>query len=174
MMLSSIFLIDQDTIDLRPDMFDDLPEGLELEEGLVSPRFSGTTEAGDPFTVSADYALPGLDGYRLRNIEGRLERPGDPLDLTATRGTYNSDGEILILDEGVDLATQSGYRMISDIAVLALVENTVEVPVPVEITGPGLELNANALRTEPGSDMIWFEGDVRLKLTPTESEENEP
>lgn len=179
-LLSTIFLIDQDRIDFDENLLGDLPEGLNFDEGVLSPRLAGELSDGTPYSLRAEFAVPLPSGYRLRDVTARLEREGDRVRLAAAEGLYDVAGKVLSLTGGVDLDTQGGARLITDSARMELDDRSLTIPDALEVTAPGLRLRANGLRTErvvsgdtgAGDDIIWFEGDVRLSIDPEQRSEN--
>lgn len=168
-LLSTIFLIDQDRIDFDESLLGELPEGLDFEEGVLSPRLAGELADGTPYSLRAEFAVPVLSGYRLRDVTARVERELDPVEMIAAEGVYSGDDKQLTLSGGVDLHTQSGAQLVTDSAVVGLNDRSLSLPSPLELTSPGAQLRANSLRTEQmptGDDIIWFEGDVRLSIDP--------
>jgi len=168
-LLSTIFLIDQDRIDFDENLLGDLPTGLDFDQGVLSPRLAGELTDGTPYSLQAEFAVPSTDGYRMREVTARVERYGDPVQMTAAEGAYAGSDKRLILSGGVDLSTRGGIRLTTQIAEIGLQDRALTLPEPLDLTAPGAHLRANSLRTEQtpaGDDMIWFEGDVRLSITP--------
>lgn len=174
-LLSTIFLIDQDRIEFDDSLLGDLPEGLDFDEGVLSPRLAGELADGTPYSLRAEFAVPMPSGYRLRDVTARLEREGDRVQMVAAEGLYEAAAKALSLTGGVDLSTQSGSRLVTDSARVGLDDRSLTMPSALEVTSPGLRLQANSLRTEQTSnndDIIWFEGDVRLSIDPEQRAEN--
>lgn len=168
-LLSTIFLIDDDRIDFDETLLGDLPEGLDFEEGILSPRLAGEMEDGTPYSLRAEFAIPAPGGYQLRDVTARLERAGDPVELAAGEGLYSSDTRRLVLSGGVDLTTAGGASMLTEELRFGLTDRALEVPRDLAITAPGMTLRANgarSTRSEDGDDIIWFEGAVQLRIEP--------
>ena len=173
-LLSTIFLIDQDTIDFDESLLGELPEGIDFEEGVLSPRLAGEMADGTPYALRAEFAVPTPQGYRLRDVTARLERAVDPIDLTAAEGVFAD--QVLTLSGGVDLSAGEGARLVTGRAEVGLDARTITLPDPLELTLPGAVLNARSARSErgeDGDDIIWFEGDVRLRIEPDRTAEDE-
>lgn len=148
-----------------------LGAGLKLD----NPRFAGTTDAGDPFVVTADWALP--DGA-MPNLVG-LEKPkgeihlGNGLSVTveAKTGEMRRKDEQLHLLGDVDLRTSDGYRARTRRVELDLANKTAVVPGPVQAAGPRGELEADSMRVDRATPetrdvVVRFEGNVRLRILP--------
>lgn len=88
-----------------------------LEEGLklINPRFTGATNRGEPFSVSAEWALP--DGPRperveLNSVSGEINlADGRIVSLSATSGVLEPKANILTLTDGVRFASSDGYEI---------------------------------------------------------------
>ncbi|WP_316014398.1 hypothetical protein [Roseobacter sp. HKCCA0434] len=167
-LLSTIFLIDQDRIDFDEGLLGAVPEGVDFDEGVLSPRLAGTTSDGTPYAFEAEFALPSEGAYRLQDISGRLERVDDPVELTAGEGAFDPDTDLLELSGGIDLRTGSGNSISTSIARIGLADRSLLLPEDVEVRFEGGELRADSARTGDGAeaDMIWFEGDVRISIQP--------
>ena len=76
--------------------------------------------------------------------------------------------QLASLGDGVLVQTTQGYRMESDTIVMALDEIRLEAPTPVHITGPGVDLTANAMEVEEvnGAPIVRFTGAVRMIYDP--------
>lgn len=149
-----------------------LAAGLKLD----NPRFAGTTDGGDPFVVTADWALP--DGAMPNLVD--LEKPkgeihlgnGLTLTVTAKTGEMRRKDEQLHLVGDVDLKTSDGYRARSARVELDLASKSALVPGPIEAEGPRGQLAANSMRVDPTAPdsrdvVVRFEGNVRLRINPT-------
>ena len=148
-----------------------LGAGLKLD----NPRFAGTTDDGNPFVVTADWALP--DGAMPNLVD--LERPqgelhlddGLTLTVAARTGEMRRETEQLHLLGDVDLRTSDGYRARTERVELDLARKTAKAPGPVSAHGPRGELHADSMRVDPARpdsrDMIVrFQGNVRLRILP--------
>lgn len=153
--------------------------GLEAGIRIENPRFSGTTDAGDPFTLRAVSAVPN-DPARNR-IE--LERPGGTLTLPdgrtvngrSERGLMLRDLEDLILTRDVVIATSDGYRIETEEIVIDLALKEAEGSGKIRGFGPEGTLEAGRFRMErkkngrrrqaPGL-VLFFEDAVRVVFIP--------
>lgn len=148
-----------------------LAAGLKLD----NPRFTGVTDDGDPFIVTAEWALP--DGALPDRIE--LERPegelrlgsGTTLRVTALSGDMQRKKERLDLVGDVELRTSDGYFAQSDRVELNLSDKSALVPGRIVATGPTSRLEADRMivtrRSADANDVIvHFQGNVRVRLRP--------
>ena len=150
-----------------------LGAGMRLE----NPRFAGVTDAGEPFTVRADWAVP--DGAMPRVID--LERPraeiglkdGRTVTVVAAEGRLNRRRETATLTGGVTLETSDGYRIETARVRVDFAEKTARAPGAVTAEGPRGSIEAGSMRAEGGPEgladgQIWFENRVRLVFIPRE------
>ncbi|MEO0681547.1 MAG: hypothetical protein AAF192_14155 [Pseudomonadota bacterium] len=163
---------------------------LALGEGLAvtSPSISGATEAGEPFVVVADRAVP--DGpdpslITLDVVRAEFEQAeGRKLELSAEAGTLRPKDQTLALAGRVRLTTSDGYRVATEAVEADLAAGEVRAPGPVRAEGPQGFIEAGRFRAtrsprkDPGSDdadalgepaagdYLWFEGGVTVRWDP--------
>ncbi|MEL6576301.1 MAG: hypothetical protein AAFQ81_10460 [Pseudomonadota bacterium] len=151
-----------------------LGAGLRLDE----PRFAGTTEDGDPFTIRARTATP--DGPLAREIAldaptGKLTLAnGQVLEAVATDGIMYREAERLALGGGVEITTSGGYRFTAPALTLDLATNGAEATGNILGTGPQGSIEAKKLTITDaeaglGGARLYFEGSVRVLFTPDEN-----
>ena len=143
-------------------------DGLRLEQ----PRITGAARDGRPFVVTADWALP--DGPNPETVElgplrgetmmGETRR----LTLEAGGGRFRVDSETLTLTGAVALVTSDGWRLTASAADVDLDDERLSAQGPVSGSGPSGDLEAGSMRAErrEDGDYLWFEGGVRLRITP--------
>lgn len=147
----------------------DVTDGLRLAQ----PRFSGVTRDGQPFVVTADWALP--DGpdpeqVRLGPVRGEIEaEAGRRVTLTAEGGEILPKRKRLILEGAVEALTSDGYRALAPFAEVDLGAETLVAEGPVAVSGPAGDIAAGAMRAarRDGAFVVWFEGGVRVRADPT-------
>lgn len=146
-----------------------------LDEGLrlTNPHFTGATKKGEPFTVTADWALP--DGPRpeeveLSGVKGEIIlEDGRELAVTAPGGMLVTETSHVSLNGGVTLVTSDGYTITSDTAALDPKAEKVEAGggVTVEMA-PGTITSENMRATRSGDPgegaYIWFENRVKVHI----------
>ena len=150
--------------------------GLGAGLRLDNPRFAGVTEEGDPFVVTADWALP--DGAMPDRID--LEKPVGELHLADARvvTVRAATGELFRGEERLNLAgdvvleTSDGYRVETPRVEVDLRAKVAVAPERLHATGPrgGIEADrARVVRGEgEGNTTVRFEGDVRVTWQPDE------
>ncbi|HET7408816.1 MAG TPA: LPS export ABC transporter periplasmic protein LptC [Paracoccaceae bacterium] len=140
---------------------------------LDNPRFSGVTEEGDPFTVTADWALPDgavPDRIDLEKPVGELQMGEQAVTVTAETGALFRDAERLRLKGDVVLETSDGYRIETPSVEVDLATKTAEAPRRLRAEGPRGSIEADRVRLTRGEGAddltIRFEGDVRVNWQP--------
>ena len=142
-----------------------LGEGLKL----TNPRFTGATAKGEPFTVTAEWALP--DGPRpenveLSNVSGELNMiDGRFVELSALGGNLMPRANIVELSGSVAFVSSDGYELRASRARLEADRNLLTAEGPVTAKGPMGRIEAGSLRVErrgEDGDFIWFENRVKV------------
>ncbi|MEM6439323.1 MAG: LPS export ABC transporter periplasmic protein LptC [Pseudomonadota bacterium] len=160
---------------------------LALGEGLAvtSPSIAGATEAGEPFVVEAERAVP--DGpdpsqVELEDVRGAFEQAeGREITLAASTGVLRPKDQTLALSGDVRLDTSDGYAVRTQSVEADLNAGSVMAPGPVSAIGPAGSIEAgrfHARRIEEGDaaapelgetapgDYLWFEGGVTVRWVP--------
>ncbi len=154
-------------------------EGVDLsslEEGLklAHPRFTGTTNRGEPFSVTAEWALPDAprpQRVELSKVEGEfLLKDGRLITLAADTGVLRPDDKILNLGQGAKLTTSDGYLVSADSAVINAETNTMTATGNIHASGGLGEITSDTMRAarvvSNGSESayIWFEKRVKVRI----------
>lgn len=147
----------------------DLSDGLKLS----NPRFTGETAKGEPFTLSAAWALP--DGPRpetveLNDVAGEVHlADGREVRINADSGMFLPKQDVVTVEGNVRLTRSDGYELTASAARLDAESGAFSAEGPVRAVGPEGEITAGSLRAErdgasgPG-DYIWFENRVHLRI----------
>lgn len=139
---------------------------------IDNPRFSGVTDAGDPFVVIADSAEPeGAVPNRidLENPVGELQMSERGVTVTADRGVLFRDEEQVNLEGDVVLVTSDGYRVEAPAVRVYLETKTAVAPERMRAIGPNGSIEADSVQLVRGDDdalTVRFEGDVRVDWRP--------
>lgn len=172
--IGAIFLIGRD----RATIFDAetaaqlaaVSTGMRLD----NPRFSGLTDEGDPFVITADWALP--DGAMPNRIAlekpvGTLRSGGQVLKVTAETGELLREEERLHLGGSVVMESSDGYRIVTEGVDIDLSARSATAPTRLRADGPQGSIEADRVSIAQGEaddDMtIRFEGDVRVNWQPS-------
>lgn len=172
-LLSSLFLLSG-----TPDPEAALPyaevdiEQITREQRVTAPRFAGVLDEGREIILLAEAVAADtgqIDRIRAQSIDGRIDIDAtEVMTLRATLGEFDMAAQIASLNDGVSVETTQGYRMESDSVIMALDEIRLSAPTPVHITGPGLDLTADAMEIEEinGAPILRFTGSVRMLYQP--------
>lgn len=172
-LLSSLFLLSG-----TPDPEAALPyaevdiEQITREQRVTAPRFAGVLDEGREIILLAEAVAADtgqIDRIRAQTIDGRIDIDAtEVMTLRATLGEFDMAAQLASLNDGVLVETTQGYRMESDSVIMALDEIRLTVPTPVHVTGPGLDLTADAMEIEEvnGAPILRFTGSVRMLYQP--------
>jgi lipopolysaccharide export system protein LptC len=141
LLVASIFVMST-TTKLQEGLIIPDEELAELAFGqkITNPNFSGVTNSGDAFTITAKWALP--DGPLPENIE--LSEPrttisfenGSTMRTNAGMGKLNLRSSEAELSQGVNLDTTNGYTAESSSILINFETGNVLGTGPVRANGP--------------------------------------
>lgn len=179
-LVAAIFLIDRGSEEslFSPEEIARLGAGMQLE----NPKFSGVTEGGEPFVVTARRALP--DGPVPDLIE--LEAPEGQITLGENRvldgrsdaGVISRAKQELTLTGSVVLHTSDGYRAQTERLIFDIEDHSAYVPVPISGFGPNGSIEAGSMRVlrdesddpeRSNAMVILFEKGVRVVFIQSEA-----
>lgn len=143
--------------------------GLRLE----NPHFTGQTAAGDPFVLTADWALPdkaspnkiGLRGPKGEVFLGNGRR----VDVASREGMFLRRKSFLTLRGDAVVTTSDGYRLESDAMKVDIEARRAETVGAVVGTGPQGRIDADHLEVvqndgEGSPVTAIFTGNVRVTI----------
>ena len=144
-----------------------------LTDGLrmVSPSFSGRTRNGEPYTVTADWALPNgpkPSRVTLHRVTARIvTQDGRESVLTSRRGVFFPLRNRLRLAGGIRARTSDGYTLETEQALVDLDARTLDTEGALEAEGPGGMIRADTLEAVDGAERtVIFRGNVRVVFNP--------
>lgn len=182
-LLSAVFLLPRDH-GFDGGLIYSTADLLALGEGLTvsNPRFTGTTEEGEPFVVSATSATPdGPDPEKvvLASPEATVDQDARSVVLTAVTGTLLPKESRLMLSGDVMLVTSDGYKVTTGYVDANIKTGALDAPGPVRAVGPQGAIEAGSFRAVradraapaattglPVGDRIWFENRVKVTYAP--------
>jgi lipopolysaccharide export system protein LptC len=142
---------------------------------MEAPHLSGFTKDARAYELSADNAAQDLtkpDIVALHNIRAKVQmQDKSTLLLTAVRGIYNSKGEVLKLDDNIEITSTTGYAGHLSEATVDIRKGHVVSDKPVQVKLLQGKLNANGLEIINSGDRVVFNGgvDMMLKLQQPDS-----
>ena len=142
---------------------------------LDNPRFSGMTADGDPFVVTAEWALP--DGAMpnridLENPVGELQMGDQTVTVRAAAGELYREDERMRLSGDVVLETSDGYRVRTPSVEIDMAAKTARAAERLHAEGPRGGIEADRVRIVRAGDKemtVRFEGDVRVRWRPEQA-----
>ncbi len=146
-----------------------------LQDGLrmVQPSFTGRTPNGEPYTVTADWALPDSpkpNRVILKGIEAAMTLKDDRIaTILATDGSFFPQIKRLRIENGVALTTSDGYRLDTSAATIDAEERTLLTDGSVAATGPAGSIRADLLEALDAEDrIVKFTGNVQVTIEPNQ------
>ncbi|MEM7168736.1 MAG: LPS export ABC transporter periplasmic protein LptC [Pseudomonadota bacterium] len=137
---------------------------------MINARFSGFDEKSQPFNITADMASQeqgNSEQIDLQLPKADIElRDGSWLALTAKKGHYDQEKEILDLVGSVNLFHDKGFEMRTESAQVSLKDGSAQGDVPVEGQGPMGTLTAEGFEIVDRGAVILFTGKSHMTLYP--------
>lgn len=179
-LISAVFLIDRwdDESLFSSEELAALGAGMQLE----NPRFTGTTEAGNPFVLTARRANPDGPSPEIITLDeprGEMDlRDGRILNGRSKNGVMKRSADELTLTGNVVITTSDGYRADMEKLVIDIDRKSAIAPVPVTGFGPSGSIAAGSFRADRPVDrqgreakdmVLWFENRVRVIFIPEQS-----
>ncbi len=172
-LLSTLFLLSG-----APDPDAALPyaevdiDQITREQRVTAPRFAGVVGEDQEIILLAQSVTAETgqtDRIHAQAIDGRVDLGiSEVMTLQAALGDIDMARQFASLTDGVAVQTSRGYRMESETILMALDEVRLRAPTHVHITGPGLDLSADAMEMEEvdGAPILRFTGSVRMLYEP--------
>lgn len=141
---------------------------------MSNPRFEGIDDRNRPFTVTADEASQVKDNAEVVD----LSRPqadmtmedGAWVALSADKGQFRRDAELLALEGSVSLFQDRGYELHTDRVRIDFNAGTAVSDSPVFGQGPVGELTGDGLKLSDKGAIIELTGDARIVFYPNRQE----
>jgi len=156
---------DNTPIQIDPDDKAAQQDGLRM----LSPSFTGRTPDGEPYVVTADWALPDSPNPNrigLRGIEATMTlKDGRIATMLASDGEFFPRIKRLRIENGVAVTTSDGYRIDTDAATIDAEGRTLETDGAVRAMGPAGSIRADLLEALDAEDrIVKFTGNVRVVI----------
>ncbi len=156
-----------------PDVSVSLPDSTISDGKLVmaNPKLDGFTSDRKPYRVTANRAVQDLAGDKpieLETLRADVElRDGKTARLVSKTGSFDSTTSILVLPERAVLTMSDGTEAILGSADIDIQTGEVKASNQVQITSEGSRITAMKMQVSGNGDMITFEDQVRVVLTPS-------
>lgn len=140
------------------------------DPSMVNPRYVGTDDDDQPYSVTAEIARrlsETGDVIELDQPKADLAmNDGTWLVLSSQRGVYGRVAEQLELVGSVVLYHDSGYEFLTEKANINLQTSVADGQLPVRGQGPFGNLEAEGFRLDDRGQTIYFTGKSKLVLYP--------
>jgi len=139
---------------------------------MTKPRFMGTDEKGNPFTVTAEEGIQDPKNHHraeLKQVQADMQ-----IDMTnwlsaaAKRGFVDLDAGTLKLSGGISLFTDSGYELHTPSADVDVKKNVFEGSHGVTGHGPLGRLSADRFHFDRLKRQVKLDGHVHMIMYPKE------
>lgn len=141
---------------------------------MLRPRFNGVDDSRRPFSITANSA----DQSDAQSILVDLDAPeadvllGDNtwVALTASKGVFDREKQILELSGGVNLFHDKGYEFSTSSAIFDLAAGDATGTEKVEGQGPFGRLQAEGFRVYNRGQKVEFTGKAKLLILPKKAD----
>ena len=142
------------------------PAGMSIR--VVNAKFFGRDQTGKPFSLSAAGAV--RDDNMLQRIY--LDRPAvvlgatpaDQTHVTAKKGVYREDTQILLLDGDVRMIDPDGNQFLSQHALVDTLTRDVDGDAHIDGHGPLGRIAASSYAVRGGGAHVFFRGQVKAHI----------
>jgi len=148
---------------------------------MANPRFSGVDENGRPFEITASAAIQSAEQRDIveldqpRAVQGASDEQSV---VTANKGVYRSEENILELTDGVTLEYDIGkdtYIFRAPSATVSIKDEVVTSNTGVGGQGSdGGAIRADRMRAYNAENRVVFEGNVSMRIFPKSAKANRP
>ncbi len=150
------FVLDKKKVDMSA-------ERLKVVEAL----YRGEDSRGRPFSLRAGSAVQKSSRepiVQLNDLEARLQMESGAALVTAQRGAYDLDKEMVTVDGPIRFERSDGYRLITQDVDISLNKRTLRSRGPVEGRIPTGTFRANHLSADLENRTVTLDGDARLRI----------
>ena len=135
---------------------------------MEAPRMAGYTRDGRSYEMTAEHGAQDItkpDTVELTGIHGKVElEDKSVVDLSASRGIYDTKSETIALDQHIALVTTNGYRMRLKEAVVDTRMGHVVSNKPVEVQMTDGLLDSNTFEVVENGALLRFGGGVTMTI----------
>lgn len=144
---------------------------------MQNPHLTGYAD-GRAYDVRASRAVQALDNpdiVELEQIEATIDGGGEnEAHITALTGSFDSNANILILEDSITLDMVSGLRGELSQAKIDMNSNTMVSEAPVSFSSEGSTIHADRMEVDAKKEILFFEGSVRMKILPNSIDNESP
>ncbi|MGE0652917.1 MAG: LPS export ABC transporter periplasmic protein LptC, partial [Alphaproteobacteria bacterium] len=137
---------------------------------MVNARYAGLSKTRRPYLVTASVAFldnPRADTIHLTDPKGDVTlKSGAWVALSAPKGDYHQERQILDLRDGVNLFHDSGLQFDTPTATINLQDSSAFGNDAVAGHGPASEITSEGFRVADEGNRVIFTGTAHLTLYP--------
>jgi len=139
---------------------------------MVGAKYTGTDIKDRPFELSADLAVqegPKAEKVTLEGVRASLDTgERGKVTVAGKSGVYRPKAERLVVEGGIELASDTGYVLSAEAAEVDLKTGTGRSATPVSGSAPFGSFSANSFEINVRDRLLKLEGGVRVRLNPGE------
>jgi lipopolysaccharide export system protein LptC len=139
---------------------------IDNDLAMIKPRLTGADTKGNPFVITADRAIQqGRNSRRakLENVEADMTLDnGQWLNATARDGMFDGNSEMLALNGGIAVYSDTGYELHTQTAQVDLKKGLISGRQTVTGQGPEGNMRADSFRVNKITQQIYLSGHVHM------------
>jgi lipopolysaccharide export system protein LptC len=139
---------------------------IDNDLAMIKPRLTGADTKGNPFVITADRAIQqGRNSRRakLENVEADMTLDnGQWLNATARNGMFDGNSEMLALNGGIAVYSDTGYELHTQTAQVDLKKGLISGHQTVTGQGPEGNMRADSFRVNKETQQIYLSGHVHM------------
>jgi lipopolysaccharide export system protein LptC len=136
---------------------------------MVKPKLTGSDSDGNPFVITADTAVQlgrNVRRARLNNVEADMTlQNGGWINATASRGLLDVDKRTIALNGNIEVFSDQGYELHTDLANVDLNTGLVRGDHPVTGQGPLGTLRADKFTVHRNQKQVQLFGNVHMTIS---------
>ena len=140
------------------------PYGTAEPMRMINPRFTGRTDGGGAYQLTAEAAVREAEGRRLLDLTAPVYRAVEGTIVLAPEGEYDETRELVSLSGGVLFSDPSGNRFSTPDMQIDLNAGTIQGKRGVTGAGPLGVVRADAYEIRQGDRAVVLRGGVRGQL----------
>ena len=136
---------------------------------ISEARYSGETQAGEPFEITAQSGVQRTSEVPvvvLTGLSARLQQKEGPATVTAPRGEYFINQNRLVVDGPVVARSSSGYSLDGKDIEVDIDKRQVSTSAPVSGSLPMGDFRADSFTADLRGDKVTMQGGVKLRINP--------
>jgi len=138
---------------------------------MLKPNFFGNDDNGQPFNISADSGVSiSEEKIVLTNLKANMAlKDSSRFNVISSHGDYLNKEKRLVLNSGVVIVTENGYKFITNSAIVKMNENMATGSEKVRIKGDVGDIDAKGFIIRNSGEEIVLFGGINLRANIDES-----